>query len=1725
MVDVDDSDLIRVHKKIQDSADNINEIKKNMDPLGEQNKQSYEKLCLLLNTLVQNIQSTVDVRREQIEQSKSPSSAQAHDTMYNLDKSNYLLPTKNLQPIMSNAFQSMPYAAQSLDAANSTTKVLQMLDAALSNANNILQNFATEANKNQQSLFQIYKSFNQNYATKVMNADYALKSTMDIIPFAVPGYGRAGIKLVLELAKINTPIKFETKRKEYIEELERSNTANTIDPDWLSFMKDTNPTKARAQTTRYLNVISKTCSETIFQHYANVYKTVGEISAFFSGAHLFDELAPAASFLSRQNALETKLDELFPGQDMGVLVSSAIASSPSTFMTSPQIRCVEPKLNDTLSLKEYLERDEPDFCDDDVEPSRKRQRIARGADNNSFICRGVNLLTEDTDSMRNTIEFMAAQGFAHDTIVDHVTADWHSPFESVRTADGDVGVGGARKSVKNINMENIKSAFSQHELNKLISPIGYTLINSHKIFQFQNFNFHNMFVDLSEYFGKEHVSINDFYNNITRFYTGETSMGEVSLWQLLHNCLDPSMAEKLRIHVAASEFSGWTKALFISKVCLDETMTDVTLENVINENKNLLFPLKLSFREATIISQYYARTKNLNHLAKSDISLYCPLDNIVLQPHIFITILYIVGLYRAWLDNNISKTSVQINRTSTAKNNILTQVHSFLTPGSTTAFPLLTTLLIAKVADFVLRTMTIATSQIKENNTEVSNAAYMESLKSFGHATIENHAAMKEALPNLIRAADAFSSKIAVAPCLDAFRSNLYISNYQINQWAMICLDQQSFGAYLKRQPDGDSIIALNRNIAITLYVQNKNLYESMQRVPELNESSSFDHETNENSMLAELESVLDLDELSAAKGDDECTFDSVYLRTGATHTYLTKFLHDCLTKKFIKNMQPIVKWYYYYIATNVDDLDAIILPNGDTMQLISYANIFSQPHFESFFEHTATSDDNTLVGEERYVAKKRNDTGRPQRVFISPYPIPDTPESKKIFTHADSFKEIESRRGDLSLDTSLEIFVPIRTTNFANFKAIRHGDNLVVMNANTPYSIVQQLVKTFNIFCDEDGWTITINSALKPNYTRIALLPSNMTTPKTTAGLFYHVSKRESGDGDTHAQMLKLLEFCAPIDEIVIDCTIIAKRIQDMGATGSDTIPLFENIDYEVSGGMLFDAAGSASTPKRKLRAAKTRKNNASLSKSDLVFSRDFEQQYQKSRALQADKLLKKLNKWDKTYHKYMDRMSNTCDLLQNDPNIPDMKGFFVEFQPNGIREIFTKFDAKAASKASRYFDMVPMNNTFSSLALDLAKLDKLRPDGEKKSGLNISSLHKNLAQFNLLFNMSANAHRAFIRTAFETVDQIEKFVLFALIAPLAQLHFYRNMNMYLFNDIPSKFSYLERFLTRDSAYLQLNVQSFATYLSENVDFFERNSALFNYYTFYQNMANDQRSFLFILTPTHILRSSSSMFYLGLIAIFFAHNIEQWRVLQNTTASAPVPASPLSVSLPVATVLNTPTTPSVIPATVPRVATVLNTPTTPSVIPRVVANRTSNPTSAATIRTSAATIPTTVPIIPTTVPTARTTAQTNTENWANYSDQGYIWIPVTSVDWATMLPQARVSYILDNYANYSAKNATTQPAFDVNKNYIMASRPAAELIYNMISAKDQNPNNTTINDMEIILQTYFNNISPNQAPTGDVERKLEQDITQMEANIRNLNTSTPMIVDDSSSQNQSVPF
>lgn len=1710
----DDAALLPiVHKKIQDSVDSINEVQKNlMETLTDQNKVAYEKLCQIMSTIMQNVQTTVDTRREQIEDSKSSNvSVAQHDHMYNLDTNRYLLPTKTLRPVMSNPYKNMPYASKSDDPGGSAMRALKNLEDSLALANVTLQEFAKGVSKNQQILYQMYKSFLLNYSSRVIQADFILKSTMDVIPFAVPGYGLAGIKVVLELSKNTMPVKFDTKRKEYVDELEKNNTSNTLDVDWLAFLKDINPNKARGLVSRYLTPTSKNCTETVFQYYASMYKHVDDISAWMHGNDSGTFVGPTS--------LEARLDSLFPGYGIAALVSATLATTPESLMSSTQIRCAEPKLSDSLSLKEYLERDAEDFCAD-VERSSKRQRTgAGGDDNNTFICRGINLFTDDTDDMINTIEYMSAQGFSHDEIVEHVV-DRSCPFVSRNSALDDTmdfTEGGASKNSvpKSINMPAIREAFSQTELNKLVAPIGHTLINSHKIFQFQNFNFHNQFVDIGAYFEKDHTTINDFYNNVTRFYSGE---GEICLWQLLHNCFDKSMLAKLQ-RIVAADFPNWSKALFISKVCMDESMIDQPVGKVIADNARLLFPLDMSFREAAIISQYFARNSRNNRIAKPDISLYCPLDIITLQPHIFITVLYIVGLYRNWLDGNLAKTSKNVGATAMAKNNILTQVHSFLT-GNTGASHMLTTLLLAKSTDFVLRTMSVA--QIKEFS-EVSRTGYLQGLQKFGTLHIGDHQELMNELPNLAAAADTFHSKINVGPCLDPAQNNLFIANYQMNQWAQICLDQLSFGSYLKRQPAGDSIITLNRNLAITLFVQNKSIYEAMHTVPELNESSIGN--IDDTSLLSELDTILDLDALGRG---GECALDSVYLRKGGQrHMYLVKFLHDCLTNRSADSgIESFVDWHYYYISKDIADLNLIALPNNDTMQLISYANIFSQPFAESFFEHTSDDDENLIVGESRAPADNKK-----QRIFMSPYVV-----EARALVPAGSFAEIVGSE-DRDLDKTLELYVPIRTSNFSNFKAIRHADNLIVMNANTPYMVMRRLVDTFNkFFGSQDKWSVQTSQAQKPGYTKLAILPSNMTTPKTTAGLYYHISKRAPNDPDSDYQFKSLLEYCAPIDEIVIDCSVIGLAAASGG--GSATLPFFDNVDYEVCGGMiLMDPAGAG---KRKAR-----RRAPAISGESIALSRDFETQYKKSREAQANKLLSKLNKWDSTYRRYMDNMTNTCDTLQSEPMLPDMKGFFVEFSPTGIRETFTKFDAKAAASAAQdSLNIVPMNNTFSSLFASLDKMNITASD----TNMSITNLHKNLAQFTLLLNVAGNSHRNFIQTALEAVQQIQKYLLFAICGPLAQLHFYRNMSMYLFNEMPPEYSYLERFLSRDGAYLQLNVQNYGTYLAENVDFFERDPALYNYYIFFQNMSNAQRTFLFILTPSHVLRSSSSMFYLGLIAIFLSHSLESWRKIQNASTAVPLTAAAVTLPVvPIPTFLPTRSsvTTSVLP---PSIFTVPSSVIPPANLPTSVIPPANLPLSSSVPANILP--PANLPTSTSTVPARRNQPVRASRNQAppppsvisptlrqkqfNDNINDYSWIPLEAGrDWNSMAPLERTEYLTDNFRSIIHRDTPNRDTkFEKAKNYIILSNKAARIIYKLFQQKSGPTGPTldpqTLSDWTIIVSKYLGTLLPNVMPTNNMNTELQNSTNNLEqrlADIRAQQAATqPPQTTTTAEADQSVP-
>lgn len=531
----------------------------------------------------------------------------------------------------------------------------------------------------------------------------------------------------------------------------------------------------------------------------------------------------------------------------------------------------------------------------------------------------------------------------------------------------------------------------------------------------------------------------------------------------------------------------------------------------------------------------------------------------------------------------------------------------------------------------------------------------------------------------------------------------------------------------------------------------------------------------------------------------------------------------------------------------------------------------------------------------------------------MSPYELLTWPENRTILTSVENFDRAITSSGpidDVNLDKTIDVFAPIRSSGLRNKKTIRQGDQLIVMNANTPYKTIENLIIALDKLFDKDnGWAIQTSTSKKSKYTMFSLLPSNMRTKilgvdsetmkknNEYVSYYFHVQAAPSREA-AQAARIELLNFCALVDYIVIDCDYLYSAAAKGSGGGSDfaaAAMLFEEFDNN-------DSSGGSSLAGRGKRPAKFRQPPVTQFVVDdygkFFQTRDITNQYRKSQQQYADKIMKRLDTVEKQYTNFMDQSRKKCEKSVSNPLLPDLKGFMIEFRPEGLQDLYTRFDAPNAAKAQRKLNADALANSMESLTNMLNTIETAKHESERKekeremrtniaeSGrkrTNIVELQKNLAQFSVMLEASAETYRSFVTNVFETLDQIEMFTLFSLIAPMALLHFYKEPTMYLFNELPQSYDYLRRFLPAEYGYLHIDLTQYANYIAENSSYFFQSPALFAIYTMYVSLGEStQKPYLYIFTPMQITRVQNSTFYVGLLAIYLAHAINKWNKVQD---------------------------------------------------------------------------------------------------------------------------------------------------------------------------------------------------------------------------------------------------
>lgn len=1065
-----------VLSKIQTMHNNVEETTKNLEPLFEVGQQSAEQMCGIIDSLMEFGQNVIDIKREHLEQirlnlenessSSSSSTSNASNEFKNVNNINPLIPTSNLHPIVVHSKRSIKYLDPNQD--ENIDAGLQILNNSLEETNKKLKLFVDRYNNYRQIFSNLFRTISNNYATRVLTNDYQLKNIPEPIAFAVQNYTLAAIKVVLDMCATTLPsssVAFDKNRKEYIERLEKSltnNTTSTINAasnsvEWLAFLKELSQFKAKTLVSRYLNLITQPCVTAQFKNCVNAYNKIKFLKYWLTSSN--NELASTSRVQTPVKFLDSVLEVLFPGQvpnsigysnipQLDVASANALinttpktsdpytpAEKLSLLLTSKKMECHRTNPNDVMALREYIEAPTvPDLCSE-------RSRLAYGADDyyhstsaesDNFICRGINLLTANTEQMMEQVKHGISCGIDKDVIIEQLIDQYATKNDLSGSSRQLAGAGTQTKrriakilaaidddddddddedddeedneynsSKRQKTMSVVESAeqtlrksgvFTLDELNRLIAPLSFTLFREFKIPEYQHFNITNDFSDLSEKFSGQAPTIQEFFDNVNIFYPKPGST-DLSLWQLINNCFDVSESKKLTSLLTKngrhSEFMNITKSLYLIRTCLlSYNDTDMTLNSALNEVEKEFFPYVMTFREGSFVSQYLCKRQDKPSLAMPSISLYALLDSFLTQPHIFLIILYMLGLYRHWLDEQMYKTTTTTSSSSSSaiiltssssnlnpKQKILSTVQGLMSSSSansTTAsteidLPFVLTLFaLAKFADFIFYTVKFNNLDVEENQLDVSKSL-LERMQEFGSVEIKSKDDFENQLSLLVRTATVYHERIALRIVGKAEENILFIMQTFLTKWASVCTDNLKYAEYMNNQPPGKTICETNRNIGFAIFARNKDLIKPLESIPELN-TINYDSGDNLDSNNLDVlsyqkllqENLSDTNFYLPAGTDDndndehqnhnqqqdqhqqqDCNMDNLYI--ARSYNYLTKFLHDCLTKQVLgpKFDNLITKWFYYALDKNTN-LDKIKLFGSDTMQLISYANIFT---------------------------------------------------------------------------------------------------------------------------------------------------------------------------------------------------------------------------------------------------------------------------------------------------------------------------------------------------------------------------------------------------------------------------------------------------------------------------------------------------------------------------------------------------------------------------------------------------------------------------------------------------------------------------------------------------------------------------------------------------------------------------------------------------------------
>lgn len=369
-----------------------------------------------------------------------------------------------------------------------------------------------------------------------------------------------------------------------------------------------------------------------------------------------------------------------------------------------------------------------------------------------------------------------------------------------------------------ITAQNVLPAFTKQvmadsiRLDNLIGPFGAILK------QFGAFSINSDFKFSSRDYMPFDVpaeNINEYFGNLTDFYT---------MWVHLSHIFEPAHIKAFDAFLVPL-FEEMVKSLRVSAICLNLSTNakngvttplensaespESTLLSYMDKYAKEIFPLNVSFREATFIGQYLAY-RNKSSTKFSNLCITCVLDDFLLTPHVQLVLLYCMGAFIKFLElrvrGGVSSFDADLLRIFSNEDQLLHQNHHLL----------LIILAQNLILDKLFRVAYLST--MRTTSTMTSDMVRLE-LQRYGRITdIENVREFKKHLPELVAASRAFENGLNV----NIIKTSVsYLQAFsQLKNVAMLVCGTIDPRTYMNSC--ASPIYEINKSIAYAMYIVNK---------------------------------------------------------------------------------------------------------------------------------------------------------------------------------------------------------------------------------------------------------------------------------------------------------------------------------------------------------------------------------------------------------------------------------------------------------------------------------------------------------------------------------------------------------------------------------------------------------------------------------------------------------------------------------------------------------------------------------------------------------------------------------------------------------------------------------------------------------------------------------------------------------------------------------------